>query len=83
MEKGEHYSIADGIANLYTHCGNQSGRVLFFPENWKYFYLNSQLYPKDASPCHKGMCSTMFVAALFVITRNWKQPRCSLIEKLI
>ena len=22
------------------------------------------------------MCSTMFIAALFVIARTWKQPRC-------
>ena len=34
------------------------------------------IYPKDGPPCHRGMCSTMFIAALFVITRSWKQPRC-------
>jgi hypothetical protein len=33
------------------------------------------IYPKDAPPCLWGMCSTMFIAALFVIARNWKQPR--------
>jgi hypothetical protein len=32
--------------------------------------------PKDGPPCHRGMCSTMFIVALFVITRSWKQPRC-------
>jgi hypothetical protein len=32
-------------------------------------------YPKDAPPCHRGTCSTMFREALFVITRSWKQPR--------
>lgn len=26
-----------------------------------------EIYPKDAPPLHKGMCSTMFIAALFVI----------------
>jgi hypothetical protein len=30
--------------------------------------------PKDAPPSHKESCST--IAALFVIARNWKQPRC-------
>jgi hypothetical protein len=25
------------------------------------------IYPKDAPPYHKNMCSTMFIAALFVI----------------
>jgi hypothetical protein len=28
--------------------------------------------PKDAPPCQKDMCSTMFIAALFIIARNWK-----------
>ena len=34
------------------------------------------IYPKDAQLCHKDMCSTMFKAALFVIPRTWKQPKC-------
>ena len=34
------------------------------------------IYPKDAQSCHKDMCSTMFIAALFVIARIWKQPKC-------
>ena len=28
------------------------------------------IYPKDAPQCHKGTCSTMFIVALFVITRS-------------
>ena len=31
----------------------------------------------------KDMCFTMFIAALFVIARNWKQPRCSTTEEWI
>ena len=38
-------------------------------------------YPEDAPPCHRSTCSTMFIAALFVITRNWKQPRCPMTEE--
>jgi hypothetical protein len=34
-----------------------------------------EVYPKDASPCHRNTCSTMFIMALFVIARSWKQPR--------
>jgi hypothetical protein len=34
------------------------------------------IYPKDALPYHKDACSTMFIAALFVIVRNWKQTKC-------
>ena len=41
------------------------------------------IYPKDAQPCHRHTCSTMFTAALFVITRSWKQPRCPTTEEWI
>jgi hypothetical protein len=34
------------------------------------------IYPKDAPSCHKDTCSDMFIATLFVIGRNWKQPSC-------
>ena len=34
------------------------------------------IYPKDAQSYYKDICSTMFIAALFVIARTWKQPRC-------
>ena len=42
-----------------------------------------EIYPKDAPPCHRGTCSTMFIAALFVIVRSWKQLRCSTTEEWI
>jgi hypothetical protein len=38
--------------------------------------VNSGIYPKDATQCHRGTCSTMFIVSLFVIARSWKQPRC-------
>ena len=31
----------------------------------------------------RGMCTTMFIAALFTIARTWKQPRCPLADKWI
>ena len=34
------------------------------------------IYPKDTSSYHKDICSTMFIVALFIIARNWKQLRC-------
>jgi hypothetical protein len=34
------------------------------------------IYPEDAPTCHKDTCSTMFIAALFIIARSWKEPRC-------
>ena len=31
----------------------------------------------------QDMCSTLFIAALFVIARSWKQPRCPMTEEWI
>ena len=41
------------------------------------------IYPKDIHLCYKDMCSTMFTAALFVIARTWKQPKCPSTEEWI
>ena len=41
------------------------------------------IYAKDAPPCHRATHSTMFIAALFVIARSWKQPRCPMTEEWI
>jgi hypothetical protein len=41
------------------------------------------IYPKDALLCHRDTFSTMFIAALFVIVRNFKQPRCPSIAEWI
>jgi hypothetical protein len=34
------------------------------------------IYPKDVPTCNKETCFTIFVAALFIIARSWKEPRC-------
>ena len=41
------------------------------------------IYPKDANPHHKNICSTMFIAPLSIIARTWKEPKCLSIEKWI
>ena len=33
------------------------------------------IYPKDVLPYHRSTCSTMFIAAYFIIARSWKKPR--------
>jgi hypothetical protein len=43
---------------------------------------------QDAPTCYKDTyskdtCSTMFIAALFIIARSWKEPRCSSTEEWI
>ena len=50
-----------------------------FSENRESTYLRIQqlgIYPKDAQSYYKDICSTMLIAALFVMARTWKQPRC-------
>jgi hypothetical protein len=42
-----------------------------------------EIYPKDAPACHRGMCPTMFIVALPVIARSWKQLRFPTTEEWI
>ena len=41
------------------------------------------IYPEDVPTRNKDSCSTMFLAALFIIARSRKQPRCPSIEEWI
>jgi hypothetical protein len=34
------------------------------------------IYPEDVQTSKRDTCSTMFIAALFIIARSWKEPRC-------
>jgi hypothetical protein len=34
------------------------------------------IYPEYVPAGKKDTCSTMFIAALFIIARSWKEPRC-------
>jgi hypothetical protein len=41
------------------------------------------IYPEDDPPCKKDTCSTMIIAALFIIMRSRKEPRCPSTEEWI
>ena len=41
------------------------------------------IYPEDVPTGKKDTCSTMFMAALFIIARSWKEPRCPSTEEWI
>jgi len=41
------------------------------------------IYPNDAPTYNRDTCSTMFIAALFIIARSWKEPRCPSTEEWI
>ena len=34
------------------------------------------IYPRDTPIYNKDTCTTMFIAAIFIIARSWKEPRC-------
>jgi hypothetical protein len=34
------------------------------------------IYPEDVPTDNKDTCSTIFIVALFIIARIWKEPRC-------
>ena len=38
------------------------------------------IFPEDSPACNKDACSTMFIAALFIIARSQKEPRCPATE---
>jgi hypothetical protein len=63
---------------LYNYFGNQFGNFseklgILLPQEPAIPLLG--IYPKDNTQYRKITCLTMFIAALFVIARNWKQPR--------
>ena len=41
------------------------------------------IYPDDYPACNKDACSTMFIAALLIIARSWKERRCPSMEEWI
>jgi hypothetical protein len=41
------------------------------------------IYPEEVPSGYKNTCSTMFIEALFIITRSWKEPRCPSTEEWI
>jgi hypothetical protein len=40
-------------------------------------------YPEVVPSGNKDTCSTMFIAALFIIVRSWKEPRCPSTEEWV
>jgi hypothetical protein len=41
------------------------------------------IYPEDVPTGNEDACFTMFIAALFIIARSWKEPRCPSTEEWI
>ena len=72
MEKEEHSSTAGaGTTTLEIHpvvlqkIWNDTSRGPAIP------LLG--IYPEDSPGCNKDTCSTMFITALFIIAKSWKE----------
>lgn len=69
---------------LSSHYGNQwqfLGKLgLHLPLDTAITHVD--IYPKDASSYYRDTCSSMFLAALFPIARNWEDLVFPSTEKL-
>ena len=41
------------------------------------------IYPREAPTYNKDIFTTIFIAALFIIARSWKEPRCPSVDEWI
>jgi hypothetical protein len=86
VEKEEHSSIAGRIASW---CKPLWRSVWWFLRKLDTVLLEDPaipllgIYPEDVPTCNKDTCSTMFITALFIIARSWKEPRCPSTEEWI
>ena len=78
MEKREPSYTVGGNANQYSHYGEQCGDSL------KKMQIELPYDPEisllgihtEETRIERDICIPMFIAALFIIARTWKQPRC-------
>ena len=77
-----HFFIADGSVNLYN-CFMAVSQKIGNQSTSRPINTTLGIYPRDAQSYHKGIFSTVFISALFVITITWKQPRCSSVKEWI
>lgn len=66
--------------------GRQCGR--FLQDKMYSYYVTQQStllysYPKELKTVHTKTCTWMFIAALFVIAKTWKQPSCLSVDERI
>ena len=77
MEKREPSYTVGGNANLYSHygerCGDSLKNEIELPYNPAIPLVG--IHTKEIR-IERDMYTPVFIAALFIIARTWKQPRC-------
>ena len=65
---------------------SDSPRISFVVENsfsYPGYFVILDEFENCSLAGNKDICSTMFIAALFIIARSWKEPRCLSVEEWI
>ena len=83
MEKKESSYTVGGNANWYSHYGDQSG------DSFKKLGIELPYDPAvsllgihtEKTRIERDTCTPMFIAALLITARTWKQPRCPSAEE--
>ena len=80
VEEGEPFCTVGGNADWCSHCGKQYGDTSE-KLNMKLPYdpgipLLEIYLKKTKTLIRKNVSTPMFIAALFTITKIWKQPKC-------
>ena len=74
----EPYCTVCGNVNRYSHCrrwyGDSLEKLGLKPPYDLAIPLLS-IYPEETKT-EKDTCTLLFIAALFIIARTWKEPRC-------
>ena len=78
MEKREPSYTVGGNANNYSHYGEQYGDSLKKLKIEQRYNLAIPLLGihTEETRIERDTCSPIFIAALFIRARTWKQPRC-------
>jgi hypothetical protein len=81
--KEKHLSIAGGLQAGTTTLEISLAVPQKFGHSTTGRSSNNSPGPEDVATCNKDTCSTMFIAALFIIARSWIESRCPSTEKCI
>ena len=82
MDKRKPSYIVGGNVNWYSHWGKQYGDYFKHRATIRSSNLTLGIY-MDKVIVWKDTPTPMFIAALFTITRTWKQPKCPLTEEWV
>ena len=80
MDKRKPSYIVGGNVNWYSHWGKQYGDYFKHRATIRSSNLTLGIY-MDKVIVWKDTPTPMFIAALFTITRTWKQPKCPSTEE--